>query len=294
MADEAQKTIIQEAIVALEKQQRSGGSLVVIAGEELGRQFAIGSGDITVGRSSACAVCIDHASVSRSHAMIISDAQGIRVKDCGSTNGTFVNDKRIKESPVAQGDLLRFGSVVLKYLAPDTVESSYHDELYRLSTLDALTQLYNRRYFQESLSREIASGHRYGRPVSLVMFDVDLFKHCNDTYGHLAGDDVLRAIGRVLRERVRAADVAARTGGEEFSVVLPDIELRGAGRFAESLRLAMADTQVEHGDQVIRFTISLGVAQLGDKSEGPLELIRRADDLLYAAKRGGRNQVAIG
>ena len=293
MADEAQKTILQEAVVALERQQRAGGTLVVMAGEVLGKQFPVGGGEMTVGRSSACSICLDHGSVSRSHAMVICDEKGVRVRDCSSTNGSFVNDSKVVEAEVQGGDLIRFGGVVLKYLAPNTVESTYHDQLYKLSTLDSLTQLYNRRYFMEALTREIASAHRYGRPVCMVMFDVDLFKRCNDTYGHPAGDDVLRSIGQTLRERARSADVPARTGGEEFTVILPDVPLQGAVQFAENLRQKLESTPVLHQTHTIHFTISVGVVQLGGKDEGPLELIRRADDLLYEAKRRGRNNVVF-
>ena len=127
----------------------------------------------------------------------------------------------------------------------------------------------------------------------MMMFDVDLFKRCNDTYGHPAGDDVLRSIGQTLRERARSADVPARTGGEEFTVILPDVPLQGAVQFAESLRQKLESTPVLHQTHTIHFTISVGVVQLGGKDEGPLELIRRADDLLYEAKRRGRNNVVF-
>lgn len=293
MQDDANVTMIQRVIVALGEKRGAGGCLVVISGDELGRKFPLSDNETMIGRSAANQICIEHASVSRSHALVLQTAEGMLLRDCGSTNGTFVNEQRIKESPLKDGDLIKFGSVVLKFLSEDNVEASYHDELYRLSTLDALTQLYNRRYFQEALDREVASARRYGRPISLVVFDVDHFKRCNDSFGHPAGDAVLREVARKLRERIRAADVASRTGGEEFSVILPDVEAQGAGRFAESLRQAIADTVVQHEHHRIQVTISLGVAQLGALPENSADLVRQADRRLYLAKNSGRNRVVL-
>jgi diguanylate cyclase (GGDEF)-like protein len=157
-----------------------------------------------------------------------------------------------------------------------------------LATTDPLTGLANRRAFDEALAREAALVGRGARPLSLVLLDVDHFKGFNDAFGHPAGDEVLRRVGAVLRSCCRATDVAARTGGEEFAVLLPGTEGEGAGALAERLRRAVAA-----GPWPLRaVTVSAGVATLGAGGGAAERLVAAADRALYQAKRDGRNRVA--
>jgi diguanylate cyclase (GGDEF)-like protein len=166
-------------------------------------------------------------------------------------------------------------------------------ELQRLSSTDRLTGLYNRGHWEESLQREYARHRRYGSFAALVMFDIDHFKKINDTYGHQAGDQVIQRVAEVVREHIRSVDIAGRYGGEEFAVLMPDTELRGAAIFAERLRRSVEALQVSHEGQVITFTISLGVADLRSPSKDYKQLIEWADQALYASKKGGRNRVSV-
>ncbi|HEX5804236.1 MAG TPA: diguanylate cyclase [Azospira sp.] len=161
----------------------------------------------------------------------------------------------------------------------------------RLAARDPLTDLYNRRSFLE-LARPLWSGtRRHGHELSLIMVDIDHFKAINDTYGHAAGDDAITAVARVLTDSVRAEDIVARWGGEEFLVLLPETGLDAAVALAERLRARIAETTVPMGERELRFTVSLGVAGSGDK-ESLDRLITEADHFLYQSKHRGRNQVS--
>lgn len=167
-------------------------------------------------------------------------------------------------------------------------------ELERLANTDVLTGLANRRQFMVSLRREVGRSHRYGRTVSLILLDLDHFKSVNDTYGHPAGDGVLRAVGLVLRDISREMDVPARLGGEELAVLLPETEAEGARAVAERLRRKLA--ALEHaGPDGSRFrvTASLGVAELAAAGGTAERLHHAADRALYEAKAGGRDRVVV-
>lgn len=172
-------------------------------------------------------------------------------------------------------------------------------QLMRWATIDGLTQIANRRRFDEKLHEEwgrLKRGFPRG-PLSLIMCDVDYFKRYNDTYGHLAGDDCLRAIAAVMRQSVRRpADLVARYGGEEFVMILPTTNLNGAAKIAESIRIAVRNLKIEHISSTVNryVTVSLGVAEAypSDKFKPEL-LVETADQAMYAAKRRGRNCVVL-
>ncbi|WP_426143340.1 diguanylate cyclase [Pseudomonas sp. DWP3-1-2] len=166
-------------------------------------------------------------------------------------------------------------------------------QLQKLSSTDHLTGLYNRGHWEEAVKREYARHSRYASNASLVMIDIDHFKRVNDTYGHQAGDAVIRRVAEVIRRHARDTDVVGRYGGEEFAVLLPDTDKEGARVFSERLRQAIEAEVVEHEGQRIRCTISLGVADLSQPLEGYESLIERADQALYDSKENGRNQVSV-
>jgi diguanylate cyclase (GGDEF)-like protein len=170
---------------------------------------------------------------------------------------------------------------------------SANRELERLSRTDRLTQLNNRGYWEERLVQETRRASRSGGTGTLIMFDIDHFKRINDTYGHQAGDAVLRATAGALRQCMRSTDVAGRYGGEEFGVILVDTDAEGGRVFAERLRATIEAMVVQHQDQAVRCTISLGVAQLDPDGDDPKRWVARADQALYQAKHEGRNRVVI-
>jgi diguanylate cyclase (GGDEF)-like protein len=268
----------------------STACLVVIYGAEIGRRIQLGQAALMIGRSSRSDLQIDEHSVSRQHARIDPVAGGgYKVADLGSTNGTYVNDAQVGESTLRHGDQIQIGRSILKFLAGGHIESAYHEEIYRLMTTDGLTELMNRRAFEEALTREITRAGRHARPVAVCLLDIDRFKGVNDTFGHLAGDAILRQLGALLRANLRRDDVAGRMGGEEFGIILPEVDTSGGVVVAEKIRRLVEAHRFEFDGTVMPVTISLGVtARRGDESD-PIEIIRRADELLYEAKHAGRN-----
>jgi diguanylate cyclase len=161
------------------------------------------------------------------------------------------------------------------------------EELEKISRTDGLSQLNNRRYWEESVFKEYERYKRTGAPLSLIMIDIDHFKQINDEYGHVAGDQVIREISELFAEAVRQSDVVGRYGGEEFGLVLPDTDIKGALQFAERIRLAVQTLTIKpYG---FHCTISLGVAEVDSDIKKHRQLIEHADKALYVAKSSGRN-----
>jgi diguanylate cyclase (GGDEF)-like protein len=168
------------------------------------------------------------------------------------------------------------------------------EALRQQSTSDALTGLYNRRYLEESLERELRRAARAKQQLSLVMFDLDHFKTFNDTFGHEAGDAVLREMGASLARTARAEDISCRFGGEEFLLILPGTSLDGARTRAERVRSQARKLAVMHqGKPVGTITVSLGVAAFPAHGSSAKELIASVDAALYRAKREGRDRVVV-
>ncbi|HFB66055.1 MAG TPA: diguanylate cyclase [Aeromonadales bacterium] len=166
-------------------------------------------------------------------------------------------------------------------------------ELEHLSRTDALTQLYNRGFWEENLVSEFTRFQRYQQPTTLVMFDIDHFKKVNDTYGHPAGDEALRQTSMVLQQSVRSTDVAGRYGGEEFGIILPETEAKAALIFCERLRKSIENLEINHESHRFSFTASLGVAELTAETPTPQKWLENADQALFKSKNNGRNQTTV-
>jgi len=272
----------------------SNDCLVVIYTAEpglLGKRFVLDRSPTRVGRGADNQIVLEGDSVSRRHAHFERRAGAWYVVDDGSTNGTYVNEEQIsREQLLANGDRIKIGPSILKFLSGADAEAKYHEEIYRMTIVDGLTQIHNKRALFEALEKELMRARRYERDLSVLMFDIDFFKRINDQYGHLAGDYVLRELARVVSERIRREEVFARYGGEEFVIVLPETPLNGATALAESLRARVANHAFVFQGERIPVTVSIGTALLGDDKTAA-DLIQRADEKLYEAKRGGRNRV---
>jgi diguanylate cyclase (GGDEF)-like protein len=184
-----------------------------------------------------------------------------------------------------------FGFVMLNSERLEVDLKKAHVELQRLAATDFLTGIANRRRFFEAGEREIQRARRYGHPLVALMLDLDHFKQVNDTYGHAVGDKVLVAITAAIRNLLRDIDVFGRLGGEEFVILQQETDLAGGRATAERLRAAVAETAVDAGNTVLKVTISIGVALLSPDDSGLDEVLKRADDAMYEAKRSGRNRV---
>ena len=168
-------------------------------------------------------------SLSRKHARLRYVGSTVTIEDLGSTNGTYVNGQPIHGRTVLRsGDRFQTAAVHFKFLHEQDVESAYHLAIYELVTRDGLTEIYNKRKYEEEVQREFARALRHQRPLSLIIFDLDEFKQINDTYGHLCGDFVLKQVASLARELVRPEQMLARVGGDEFVILAPETE-RGRG-----------------------------------------------------------------
>jgi diguanylate cyclase (GGDEF)-like protein len=289
-------TLILSRPLTPEKKPPSGDVCLVNLhppGPDIGRRIPLISTQYIVGRDSDAGFVVSRSSVSRQHARLyMDDDSNWWVEDLNSTNGTFVNEVRIRAQQLADSDQVRFGDAIYKFLSGSNIESAYHEAIHNMAIQDGMTGIHNKRFFMEFLEREIAVASRHGHPLTLVMFDVDHFKAVNDTHGHLAGDAVLKDLAGRIRPRIRREDLFARYGGEEFACVLPSTALPGGIVFADHLRQLIEERPCSFENLSISFTISLGVTTLHrETGVDPTALIKRADENLYAAKRGGRNRV---
>lgn len=162
-----------------------------------------------------------------------------------------------------------------------------------LATIDGMTGLFNHRYFQETLSREISRAQRYGDTLALLYMDIDHFKKFNDTYGHQVGDEVLKIVSRTIRRNLRDSDIPCRYGGEELVAILPGTDLKGGSIAAEKIRKAVQSLDLPVNGKTVKITISVGVASYPINATDKQSLIEAADEALYLAKEGGRNQVRV-
>lgn len=261
-------------------------------GSGMGARYPLTDSPVVLGRGNDCDIRINDHSVSRRHARIQPGADGYYAVDLQSTNGTFVNDVPASICKLKDGDYLRVGNCIYRFLAGGNVEAEYHEEIYRLTIIDALTETHNKRYLVEFLDRELSRSERYARPLSLIMFDLDRFKAINDELGHLGGDFTLREMAACVKTCVRKEELFARYGGEEFVIVLPETNLEGAVAVAERLRVMVEKHNFQYEGKAYPLTVSIGVAATdGSRPLSPSDLIGEADQKLFEAKHQGRNRV---
>jgi len=263
------------------------------SGNKLGQRYALGDYPVVIGRSDDNDISVQDHAVSRKHARIDPTPDGVFVSDLVSTNGTFINDRPVNGTEVIHdGDYLRVGNNIYRFLAGGNVEAEYHEEIYRLTIVDGLTQVHNQRYLFDFLDRELVRSARHNRPLAFILFDIDRFKAINDTIGHLAGDYVLRELASCVRDSVRREDLFARYGGDEFGVVLVETPPAEAREFAQRVRETVSKRVFRFEQHLLRITVSMGVVcTTGDAVMTTKDVIQIADRRLSEAKHTGRNRV---
>jgi diguanylate cyclase (GGDEF)-like protein len=266
-------------------------ALVQIYGHDLGRRYDFLGEALTIGRGAVASIRVRDDTASRVHCEIVPDGERYVLRDLGATNHTFVNDQREVERALENGDVVRVGSHLFKFLSGAGFEAAYYDEVHRVMQTDSLTAALNRRGFDAELERLWYTATRYGRSFSILMIDIDLFKRVNDTYGHRFGDFVLSHLSALCLEGKRYTDAFCRYGGEEFAFLLAETTLPGALMVAERLRSLIEGASFVDGDTRTPVTISIGVATYEAEVSSKEELVSRADACLYEAKRAGRNRV---
>ena len=288
-------TAIVQKPLGTEDGPQGNDCLVVIYTKEptlLGRRFVLDSSPIRIGRGAENHIVLEGDSVSRRHAHFEQRSGAWWCVDDGSTNGSYVNDDQImREAKLGNGDRIKIGPTIFKYLTGQDVEAQYHEEIYRMTIIDGLTQVHVKRYLLEALDKELMRARRHARELSFLMIDIDHFKKINDVHGHLAGDYVLKEVAKHMQQRIRRDEVLARYGGEEFAIILPETNLEGGRALAEGLREKIEQSRFVFQGETIQVTISAGAAILGEQDKVSTDLIRRADEKLYEAKRAGRNRV---
>jgi diguanylate cyclase (GGDEF)-like protein len=272
--------------------RRDRAILLRMDGVDAGEVFTLELDTMRIGRHPMTEVTVRDDGVSRVHARIHREGTLWFVEDQESTNGTFVQGERVEQAVLHDGDTLQIGPrATFRYSLVDSRQEAVLRDLYESSRLDALTGVFNRKHFQERLQNELASAERRQMPISLIMFDLDHFKQVNDTFGHPAGDAVLKHVASLVKQRLRGSDLLARVGGEEFAVLLRGADLRTAARVGERMRVSVATKPVFFVGQSIPVSISVGCAAVESTEESAASLVGTADRRLYAAKNGGRNRV---
>ena len=283
------------APAATESARSRQACIIVLSGDSIGKLFKL-AGPTVIGRATDCGIHLDDDEISREHARVEQDERGeVWITDLGSTNGTyFLDGRRIGRHVLQDGDKIRVGpDTILKLSFHDVLEEDFYRHQYDLATKDALTGVYNKRYFLDQLKSDFTHARRHRVPLSLIAFDIDHFKRINDVYGHPAGDSILNELAKVVNRALRDEDWFARVGGEEFDVIARMADEQQVRTVAERIRRSVESHRFEWEAHRVPVTISLGVATLwGENFRNVDALVRAADQFLYQAKEAGRNRVA--
>lgn len=268
--------------------------LIIIGGNHVGKLYQLDKAELVAGRSPDCAIWIEDNAISRKHFRILKDAGKYVIEDMNSTNGTYINNRRVQTAVLAAGDKIQISTeTIIQFDFFDENRKISEQKRYEMGVKDAVTGAYNKSYFLQRIADEFSFSQRQSQPLSVVMIDIDHFKLINDTYGHLAGDQVLQEVGRIVMDMIREEDVFCRYGGEEFVIIMRNTACQAAVNLAERVRKKIEAARFESLDnQVIKVTISLGAATNVDKSfRDYVALLGEADKYLYQAKGSGRNRV---
>lgn len=296
---ESDATMIVESAALRQVQSgtdRSQAYVIVIAGPHTGRMFKVDRNETVLGRSPKVDLTLQDVGVSRSHARLLCVGEHIFVEDMKSANGTFLNGERVAVPQQLQdGDKITLGSTtILKFTYHDKLDEDFQKKMFDAALRDGLTQAYNKKYFTNHLHSEFSFAQRHKSELTLIMFDVDHFKNLNDTWGHLAGDQVLVRLAKISMQSIRAEDTFARYGGEEFAVVARGISQGHGLMLAERLRAQVENHRFEYNGERLPVTISLGVASFPQiPANSSEDLVAAADAALYEAKDAGRNQAKM-
>lgn len=278
-------------------------ALVSLRGELLAVSIPLERDEVTLGRALEADVRVNDSRASRLHACIRTERDSqtgqvrFKISDLGSTNGTLVNGQVLTETTLNEGDKIAIGDHLFRFDMLDDIDREFQQQIHRLLAHDELTGLLTSKSFFSELRREAGRAEAESLPFCVLMMDLDHFKAVNDTYGHMVGSQTLEAIGAVIKKALRAGDVAARFGGEEFAAFLLDADYAQGLVAAERVRSAVQDHDFPAGrqdapnEQTHHITISIGVAAFPDDARDPIHLVELADAALYRAKRGGRNRI---
>jgi diguanylate cyclase (GGDEF)-like protein len=269
--------------------------LVIFDGNDSGRRHRLKTGLMTIGRSSRADITIDDRRISRIHCLIEWQDDAICIRDQGSTNGTFVDSRRISQAQLLPGLPIQLGDTVMKIEYKDAAEVKYEDTLLRRASIDELTGIFNRQHFLKLASMEMSYICRHQLPAGIIIIDIDNFKTVNDSHGHQFGDYVLAKFAEVITENKRREDLFGRFGGEEF-IIMPRGKINKENLRLQCERIRRIVEAHEFGVDGTRLHITISVGfhlekvTGDDKDQILYDLIGKADQALYLAKERGRNR----
>ena len=269
---------------------------LVCRGLQRGRPIPVREGAWTIGRGPLCDVSLQGRGLSRTHLRVENTLEkGVVVSDAASTNGVYVNGERVERRALRDRDLVQLGpETVLRFSYAPACDMELRVRQYEHSIVDDLTGVHNRRYLMGTLEHEIAFSTRHSQPMCLMLADIDHFKQINDSFGHAAGDAVIKQLAERVADSLRAEDVFARVGGEEFAVLTRGATVDSAREGAERIRILVEARPFSWKDQEIACTISVGGAMLEPEASADVgQIFKRADENLYRAKHAGRNRVVV-
>jgi len=298
-AEGSDETLVRDSKtlrLKLEAARKAKPCLVIYLGKPLGKRFFLTGEPQAIGRGSECEIPILDGSLSRKHAQVFKKGVGrYCIKDLGSTNGTFVNNRKLlpgKTREIKHGDTLKVGNVIFKFIAKGKIDHVFHKDILTLANRDDLTGIPNRKSIMAALEEELVRADMTNQPLSLIILDLDNFKAVNDTFGHAAGDLVLKETSKVTQRIIRDRDYVGRFGGDEFLVVLRNTTLANASMVAERIRAGLEKHPFVYEGKPIFVTLSLGVACLNDSVKSIEGLIKNADEAQYHAKKNGGNRIS--
>jgi len=282
----------------LEQAAQQPPCLIVVRGIPQGHRYFLNQQETIIGRDPAVDIAItSDPNISRRHASVTIQGDRVVLTDLGSSNGTKINGKPCApRTPIvlAKEDMIGMGTTQFKFLPAGQLETLYYGNLGDAAHMDPLTSIYNKGFLLEAIESEFKRHKALHTDFSVIFFDLDHFKKINDTYGHEAGDLVLKeTCGLVYTKAVRPKDVFARYGGEEFVILLGNTGSAAAEERAELIRSTIEGHAYMYEGKRIPVTASVGVAELDSSFESAQSLLKAADKALYAAKSGGRNRVVV-
>jgi len=295
---EGDTTIVASA-TSVNELKKHFANLIIMKGNDLGKSFKIKRKNLIIGRTSSADIILKDKQISRSHAEIRpiyvprEQKTVYKIVDLNSTNHVYVNRNKISEHILNNDDKIKVGDTILKFSIQDEIEAKYHSDIQKKIKHDNLTALLTYDSFKSALVWEIDNAKKQKKIFSIIMMDLDNFKKVNDVHGHSMGSYVLTEVGSLIQKTFRQFDISARYGGEEFITYLPETPQNGAKIVAERLREAIEKNVFSYNNVDLHITISMGISEFPRNGEKLNKLVDAADEMLYKAKKDGKNRVYL-
>lgn len=265
--------------------------LVVLTGNEIGRRVVVDR-SLLIGRDPAADLPLSDALISWHHAIVEDRGDGFALSDLGSTNGTTVNGESKPEFILKPNDRIVFGATAVSFELQDALKEGFNENVDRLMNIDDLSGLFVRRKFDTDFRALVEASRGAGKPLSLLVMDLDGIKKINDTHGHLFGAFVIGQSGRLIGDIVGPKGIACRFGGDEYLAALPEHDVEAGNLVAEAILRAINSVPFIKDDIVLKPGISIGIAGFPDHATDAETLFQKADEALYRAKGAGKNRIA--